>query len=378
MTDELLKIGVLFSQTGPMSVTENAHIQGVMLACEEINRDGGVGGRKLDPIILNPNGHDARYAELAAELLIKHHVPAIFGCCLSSSRKATLPVVERFNGILFYPSVYEGFEYSPNVIYGGAVPNQAVLPLLEYIFANRGNKFALIGSDTLYAREVNRIVNEFLQDSGGKVEEEVYFPFGTQEHQFEPLLKRLGNSGIDVIVSTVVGNDSVCFYNSYEKIGLSSTDLPIASLTTTESELTKMASKARSGHLSVAPYFGSLETSANVRFVNAFKRQFGHDAAPGVYSEVCYSQVHMFADAARQCGDLDADAILTALSGAVFKAPSGDVFLDIETNHFTLRPYVGRANAEGGFDVVWRSTNVVAPDPYLVAYDRTLTGRITK
>lgn len=377
MSDETVKVGVLFSQTGPMSVTESAHIQGVLLACEEINSSGGVSGRALEPILLNPEGNDARYAELAAELLVKHQVPAIFGCCLSSSRKAALPVVERFNGILFYPSVYEGFEYSPNVIYGGAVPNQAILPLLEYIFANHGNRFALVGSDTLYAREVNRIVNEFLEESGGHVEEEVYFPFGTDGNRFAPFLKRLGDADVDVIVSTVVGNDSVTFYNSFAEAGLSGNELPIASLTTTESELAKIQPDARTGHLSVAPYFGSLGSPASDRFVEAFQAQFGKQAVPGVYSEVCYAQVHMFAEALSRCGELDTDAILAALSGAVFKAPGGDVFLDIETNHFTLRPYVGRASSEGGFTIVWRSGNVIAPDPYLVAYDRTVNRRMT-
>lgn len=377
MSEDSIKIGVLFSQTGPMSVTEDAHIQGVLLACEEINADGGVSGRKLDPILLNPEGSDVRYAELAAELLIKHRVHAIFGCCLSTSRKAVLPVVERFNGVLFYPSVYEGFEYSPNVIYGGAVPNQAILPLLEYIFANHGSRFALIGSDTLYAREVNRIVNEFLQESGGQVEEEVYFPFGTDSNRFAPLLKRLGGADIDVIVSTVVGNDSVTFYNSFSKAELSGKELPIASLTTTESEMAKIQPGARAGHLSVAPYFGSLNNPASIRFVKAFRAQFGKHVTPGVYSEVCYAQVHMFAEAYRQCGEPDTDAILAALSGSVFKAPGGDVFLEIETNHFTLRPYVGRANAEGGFDIVWRSSNVIAPAPYLIAYDRTVNKRMT-
>ncbi len=377
MSEEFIKIGVLFSQTGPMSVSENAHIQGVLLACEEINAGGGVSGHKLEPILLNPEGSDNRYAELAAELLIKHRVPAIFGCCLSSSRKAALPVVERFNGVLFYPSVYEGFEYSPNVIYGGAVPNQAILPLLEYIFANHGNRFALVGSDTLYAREVNRIVNEFLQESGGHVEEEVYFPFGTDGNRFAPLLKRLGHADIDVIVSTVVGNDSVTFYNTFSEAGLSGSDLPIASLTTTESELTKIQPEARAGHLSIAPYFGSLNNPASTRFVESFQAQFGKDVIPGVYSEVCYAQVHMLAEALRQCSEPDTDAILAALSGAVFKAPGGDIFLDIDTNHFTLRPYVGRANADGSFSIVWRSGNVIAPDPYLVAYDRTVNKRMT-
>lgn len=377
MEDDTLKIGVLFSQSGPMSVSENAHIQGVLLACDEINQNGGINSRKLEPVVLNPDGDDKRYAEFATELLLKHQVKAIFGCCLSSSRKAVLPIVERFNGILFYPSVYEGFEYSPNVIYSGAVPNQVALPLLEYIFSKYGSRIALVGSDTLYAREVNRIVIEFLHDSGGVVTDEVYFPFGSKKKNFSPLLKRLAENPPDVVISTVVGDDSVVFYNSFTEAGLSGTELPIASLTTTESELAKIAPNARAGHLSVAPYFASLNTAANRKFVATFMNRYGKEVMPGVYSEVCYAQVHIFADAVRLCDEADSVSILAALSGAVFKAPGGDMFLDIDTNHFTLRPLIGQANADGSFDIIWKGKNVVGPDPYLVSYDRSVNGRMT-
>ncbi len=359
-----------------MAVSECAHIQGVLLACEKINNAQGIGGRLIEPVILDPGGIDEKYAELATELLLKHRVNAIFGACLSTSRKAVLPVIERFNGILFYPSVYEGFEYSPNVIYGGAVPNQVVIPLLEYIFQNHGTKIALIGSDTLYAREVNRIVTEFLSDSGGEVVMETYFPFQTRIEQFGSMMKRFADSGADVVISTVVGQDSVTLYNSLPLVGLSGLRLPIASLTTTESELAKIDDGAREGHVSAAPYFASIDTPANELFLAAFAKRYGPLVKPSVYSEVCYSQVHMFADALRQCENDETDQILAALSGAVYKSPGGDLFLDIETNHLTLRPLVGRANVGGEFDIVWKGSNIISPDPYLVTYDRTVTGRM--
>ncbi|MHA7774732.1 transporter substrate-binding domain-containing protein [Roseibium sp. M-1] len=375
MSDEAIRIGVLFSQSGPMAVSENAHIRGILLACEEINAAGGIAGRNLDPLILDPAGSDDRYADLAAELLVKHQVNVIFGACLSTSRKAIVPVVERFNGVLFYPSVYEGFEYSPNVIYGGAVPNQVVIPLLEYIFHNLGRRIALIGSDTLYAREVNRIVNEFLSESGGQVVLEKYLPFSTNLDTFAALFEQLGADGADAVISTVVGEDSVVFYNALHAAGIPGSDLPIASLTTTESELARIDPSARPGHISVAPYFSTLETVANRKFREAFSARFGSDIIPGVYSEVCYSQVHLFANAVRQCGSDETDLLLPALSGAVFKSPGGDLFLDIETNHLTFRPLIGRARNNGEFDIVFKGKNVF-PDPYLVAYDRTVTGRM--
>lgn len=376
MENEPIKIGVLFSQTGHMAVSENAHIQGILLACEEVNAAGGVDGNLLEPIILNPEGDDQKYAEMASELLLKHRVNTIFGCCLSSSRKAVLPMVERYNGILFYPSVYEGFEYSPHVIYGGAVPNQMIIPLLEYIYRNHGKRIALIGSDTLYAREINRIVTEFLAGSNGVLVSETYLPFGTPTKSIEAMLSQTIGDDVDAVLSTVVGEDSVSLYSAYAGSKFTDAKVPIASLTTTESELVKINPKARAGHLAVSPYFGSLETAENKAFVAAYQKRFGTDCIPGVYSEVGYSLVHIFANAVRLCGTTETEDILAALSGAVFKSPAGDLFVDIETNHFTRRPLVGRSNQNGGFEILWRGPSVVRPDPYLVAYDRSVGGEL--
>lgn len=375
MENNNIKIGVLFSQTGNMAVTENAHIQGVLLACEEINDHDGINGHQLEPVILNPDGDDRKYAELATELLLEHQVNTIFGCCLSTSRKAVLPIVERFNGILFYPSVYEGFEYSPNVIYGGAVPNQIILPLLEYVFQQHGKRIGLVGSDTLYAREINRIVKEFLSESG-EVIAETYLPFGTEPDRIEAVLNQAISDKVDAILSTVVGEDSVALYAAYAESDLSGSHVPIASLTTTESELTKIAPEAREGHLSVSPYFGTLNSPQNKSFVSAFQKRFGEDSIPSVYSEVGYSLVHFYANAVRLSGESDTASILKALSGAVFKAPSGDLFIDTDTNHFTMRPHIGKSKADGTIEIVWSSASIVRPDPYLVSYDRSVNGRI--
>ena len=376
MEQEPIKIGVLFSQTGPMAVTENAHLQGTLLACEEVNSAGGINGRLLDPVILNPEGDNRRYAELAAELLLKHRVNTIFGCCLSTSRKAVLPIVERYNGVLFYPSVYEGFEYSPNVIYGGAVPNQMILPLLEYVFKHHGKRIALIGSDTLYAREINRIVQEFLASSGGTTINETYLPFGASIEQMESELRNISQKAVDIILSTVVGEDSVALYEAHANLSPSENDAPFASLTTTESELAKMSASAREGHLSVASYFSTVSSPLNDQFVGAFTKRFGKESVPGVYSEVCYSLVHFFANAASISGSTDTEPLLEALSGAVFKGPGGDLSIDIDTNHFNLRPLIGKSLKDGTFEIVSKNPSVVRADPYLVAYDRTVSGHM--
>ncbi|WP_419913010.1 transporter substrate-binding domain-containing protein [Hoeflea sp.] len=378
MTKESIKIGVLFSQTGPMAVTENAHIQGILLACEQINAGGGVNGQPLEPVVLDPGGDDRKYAECATELFIQHQVNVIFGCCLSTSRKAVLPIVERYNGVLFYPSVYEGFEYSPSVIYGGAVPNQVVLPLLDYIFRHQGSRIALIGSDTLYAREINRIVNEFLDESGGIRTFEAYVDFGAGSETFGPAIEQIRGSEPDAIVSTVVGQDSVTFYDTFAAADLIGGELPIASLTTTESELARMRPEARAGHLSVASYFSSLNNDENRTFLDLFADRYPANGPPCVYTEVCYVQVHLLADALRVGSGLDTNSILAALSGAVFKGPGGNVYVDPGTNHTAARQHIGRATEAGTFDIVWSGTSVVVPDPYLVSYERSLGGELVE
>lgn len=375
MGDGTVKVGVLFSQTGKMAVTEAAHINGVLLACEEINNAGGIRGARIEPVLMNPDGDDRKYAEMATDLLLNHGVKTIFGCCLSTSRKAVLPLIERFDGVLFYPSVYEGFEYSPNVIYGGAVPNQLVPPLLEYLFQHHGTRIALIGSDTLYAREINRIVKEFLSESGGEVVSETYLPFSPDEGEITKAFSQCDVEKTDVILSTVVGEDSVKLYDLYGKTDLRKTRVPIASLTTTETELLNVSPKARDGHISVAPYFMSIDTPQNHAFLKAFGKKYGPDVRPSVYSEVGYSLVHFYANAAGMNGKLDTANLLQALSGSVFKAPGGDLSIDVNTNHFTLRPHIGRSREDGTFEIVWDSPRVAAPDPYLVAYDRAINAR---
>lgn len=370
--EKVIKIGVLFSQSGPMAISESAHLRGVLLACEEINQQGGIGGAQIAPIILDPAGDDLLYAKMATELLLKHRVNVIFGCCLSSSRKAVLPIIERFNGILFYPSVYEGFEYSPNVIYGGGVPNQLVLPLLKYIFQHYGKKIALIGLDYLYPREINRVVTEFLNASGGTVVAEKYLNFSVDTEDLKSTLSELLKKKPDVIFSTVVGLDSINLFNVYADLELAGVKPPIASLTSVESSIQALDKEKREGFISVASYFSSLNSDENKAFMEKFSAKFGAKTSPCVFSEVAYSLVHVFANALSAAKYNETESILAALSDAAINSPGGDLFLDLNTNHFAMMPYVAKSNREGQYDILWKSPSFIKPDPYLIAYDRSI------
>ncbi|WP_339634979.1 transporter substrate-binding domain-containing protein [uncultured Sneathiella sp.] len=375
MKQNPFSFGVLFSQSGMMAVTEIAHLQGVLLACDEINMGGGINGRLLDPIIFDPQSDASTYARMTTELLLRHNVNVIFGCCLSSSRKRVLPIVERFNGVLFYPSVYEGFEYSPNVIYGGATPNQMVIPLLEYLFSREWKKAVLIGTDTLFAREINRIVAEFLSESGGNFITKNYVPLGTPKEVYKNIALRAIESQPDIILSTFVGGEIQKFYECFSELAETHKLPPIASLTTTESELAKLPENARSGHLTVSPYFGSEDSVSNKKFVELYKSKYGDTHQPSVYTETTYSQIHLLCEGLKWSASDSSQDILSSLSNIILDTPGGQISLDKNTNHTILKRMIGESNENGEFDIVWSSPEVVNPDPYLMSYDRLIVPK---
>ena len=370
--DSQISIGVLFSQNGPMAVTEKAHLKGTLMAVDEINENGGIGGLLLNPIVEDPKSDPAIYRELAKKLLTQDRVSVIFGCCASANRKALLPIVERHGVLLIYPSFYEGFEYSPNIVYAGATPNQTVVPLVEFLFRNYGKKFALVGSNYIFPHEINRIVKEFLIESYGVATTEIYLPMGAHEELFSITAEKLAESGSNAILSTVVGNDTAKLYEACHRKGIDPKVCPIASLTTSESELSCMSADSRAGHITALPYFQSIDTKANREFLNRYESKFGPDDLPCVYSETTYSQVRVLARALGQINSQSPELLLSMIQGAQFEAPQGRIKIDPDNNHVYVTPRIGRSTTNGTFEVVWQAPEPVKPDPYLVAYDRTI------
>ncbi len=372
-SDDAYYVGILFSQSGTMAVTEQAHLKGALVAIDEINAGPGVAGKRLAPIIENPDSDPDLYRAMAKKLVVEDRVSTLFGCCSSASRKAVLPVLERHGAVLFYPSFYEGFEYCPNVIYGGATPNQTVIPLAEYLFEYHGKRLFLVGSDYIYPREINRIMSEFLQESAGEVVGEMYVPLGSPDDQFRNAVSRIAATAPDAVLSTVVGSDTAKLYAAFHAQGLDVASMPVASLTTSESELAEIPEDARAGHLTAACYFAALDNAASNRFRERYAHRFGQDELPSIYAETAYSQVHLFAQTVAATGTDDADMLLHALLGARFDAPQGMIMIDPDNNHVYATPKIGRARRDGGFDVLWQSGSWTKPDPYLIAYDRTIS-----
>jgi len=379
LDNDVIPVGVLFSHSGSMAVTEKAHLEGTLLAICEINASGGVLGKQIMPLIENPESSPSQYSVLAKDLLSNNDgVSAIFGCCSSASRKAVLPVIERFGCILFYPSFYEGFEYSPSVIYTGASPNQTVIPLIKYLFNNYGKNIFLVGSDYIYPHEMNRIVAEFLEESGGKLVGEEYISLGADKVAHRRVAEKIKNSQCDAVLSTVVGEDTVVFYEEYANATQNVEASPIASLTTSEAELVLMSENARQGNITSSSYFNTITCDENTTFIDGYKQKYGKKSQPSVYSQTAYFQVYLFAKALELSGEhYDVQALTSSLKDLQIDTPQGVVWVDGETNHVHLTPRIGLAKQDGSFDVVWEQNDLVKPDPYLVGYNRTILSKLS-
>ncbi|MYZ49429.1 transporter substrate-binding domain-containing protein [Propylenella binzhouense] len=360
------RIGVLFSQSGVTASIERTELNGTLLAIEQINERGGVLGRKLEVISYDPASDPKQFRSAAEKLLTADRVRLVFGCYMSSTRKAVLPVIERYRGLLFYPTLYEGFEYSPSCIYTGAAPNQNSLQLARYLFDSYGNRFFFVGSNYVYPYESNRIMNDLVSQTRGKVLDEIYVPLDARAEDFDRVLKKVAKAQPDVIFSTVVGRATAVFYEAYRRAGFDASRMPIASLTTSEAEVAEMSPEAAEGHITAAPFFETLGTPAARRFVAAYKARFGDEMPVTASAEAAFFQVHMAAMALARAGTDDPAVLLPELRQTEYDAPQGRVRIDPENNHTMLWPRVARLDAQGKFRIVWNPGVRVKPDPYCV------------
>ncbi|WP_260291866.1 transporter substrate-binding domain-containing protein [Sedimenticola hydrogenitrophicus] len=361
------RVGVLFSQTGVTSVIEKTQLNGTLLAIEELNSAGGVLGRQIEPVIYDPASEPYRFRDLALQLTNVDKVNVIFGCYMSSTRKAVLPVVERHNALLFYPTLYEGFEFSPNVIYTGAAPNQNSVQLAHFLMESFGKRFYFVGSNYIYPYESNRIMRDLVRQSGGEIIDERYLPLDAVEEDFESVVVDIVKNQPDVIFSTVVGQATAHFYRAYARAGLNSDMIPIASLTTNEADIREMGAEVACGHYTSAPYFEGIETEENECFVARFRARFGADEPVTSGAEAAYFQVHLFAEALKKSGDIGTEVLRNELMGGEYSAPQGRVRIDPDNGHTYLWPRIARVDANGRFVVVATTSSAVKPDPYLVS-----------
>lgn len=364
-----VKVGVLYSETGATSAIESSQLQGTLLAIDEINERGGIDGRELCAVRYDPQSDPQQFRALAEKLVTTDNINVIFGCYMSSTRKAVIPVVERYNRILFYATLYEGFEFSNNLIYTGAAPNQNSVQLADFMMSSFGGRVYMVGSDYIYPYESNRIMSDLVsQRPGGERVARRYVPVNAGPGDFNEIIDDIKNKQPDFIFSTVVGNATQHLYKAFAEAGLDPKNMPIASLTTSEVEVAQMGAAAAAGHFTAAPYFQSIDTEANHACLENINKRYGDKAVPNACWEAAYFQVHLFANAMRAAGSDQIDALMPKLLGSEFMAPQGRVRIEPSNHHTCLYPRIGRVNQKGQFTIVRASTTAVVPDPYLVTH----------
>ena len=375
-----IKVGVLHSLSGTMAISETVLKDVALMAIEEINAKGGVMGRKLEPVVVDPASNWPLFAEKARQLISQDKVAVTFGCWTSVSRKSVLPVYEELNSLLFYPVQYEGEELSKNVFYTGAAPNQQAIPAVEYLMSKDGGsakRWVLLGTDYVYPRTTNKILRAFLKSKGVAEADimEEYTPFGHSDYQtIIAKIKKFASEGKKTaVVSTINGDSNVPFYKELGNQGLKATDVPVVAFSVGEEELRGVDTKPLVGHLAAWNYFMSLKNPANddftkksAAYANA-KGIAGHKDKPLTNDpmEATYIGIYMWKQAVEKAKSTDTDKVIAAMAGQTFKAPGGFTStMDMKNHHLHKPVFIGEVKADGQFNVVWKTKGPVKAQPW--------------
>ncbi|KGD94133.1 branched-chain amino acid ABC transporter substrate-binding protein [Achromobacter sp. RTa] len=375
---DTIKVGILHSLSGTMAISETSLKDVALMAIEEINANGGVLGKKLEPVVVDPASNWPLFAEKSRQLLSQDKVAVVFGCWTSVSRKSVLPVFKELNGLLFYPVQYEGEELEKNVFYTGAAPNQQAIPAVEYLMSEDGGgakRFVLLGTDYVYPRTTNKILRAFLHSKGVKDSDigEVYTPFGHSDYQtIVANIKKFATGGKTAVVSTINGDSNVPFYKELGNAGLKATDVPVVAFSVGEEELRGVDTKPLVGHLAAWNYFESIKNPVNQDFIKKWKAYAQAKNLPNAATvvtndpmEATYIGIHMWKQAVEQAKSTDVDKVIASMGGQKFDAPDGYAIEMDKTNHHLHKPvYIGEIRADGQFNVVWKSKGPIRAQPW--------------
>ena len=358
---DVVKVGILHSLTGTIAIAEAAIVDAEKLAIDEINEQGGVLGRKIEPIIEDGASDWPTFAEKARKLLLRDKVPVVFGCYTSASRKSVLPVFERQNGLLYYPTYYEGQEISKNVIYTAQEATQSVIAAIEWMAANRGKSFFLVGSDYIYPRTCNKIAKPTIARVGGKTLGEEYAPLGHTE--FSSIINKIKAAKPDCIYSTVVGGSNVAFYKQLNAAGLDGKKQTLLSTVVSENEIDGIGKDNAVGFLACMGYFQSQKNPTNEKFVKAIKAKYGQERVVGDPMECGYTGVHFWRLAVEKAKSFDVQKVVAASSDLPLDAPEGKIKLHASNHHTWKHARIGVARTDGQFDILHESP-LIEPNPF--------------
>ncbi len=375
---DTIKVGILHSLSGTMAISETSLKNVALMAIAEINANGGVLGKQLEPVVVDPASNWPLFAEKARQLISQDKVSVVFGCWTSVSRKSVLPVFKELNSLLFYPVQYEGEELEKNVFYTGAAPNQQAIPAVEYLMSKEGGgakRFVLLGTDYVYPRTTNKILRAFLHSKGVKDSDidEVYTPFGHSDYQtIVANIKKFSAGGKTAVISTINGDSNVPFYKELGNAGLKATDVPVMAFSVGEEELRGVDAKPLVGHLAAWNYFESVKNPVNAAFIKKWKAYALAQKLPNADTvvtndpmEATYVGIYMWKQAVEKAKSTDTDKVIAAMAGQTFNAPSGYVLEMDPTNHHLHKPVmIGEIKADGQFNVVYKTKTTIRAQPW--------------
>ena len=367
---ETIKVGILHSLSGTMAISETTLKDAMLMLIEEQNKKGGILGKKLEAVVVDPASNWPLFAEKARELITKDKVAAVFGCWTSVSRKSVLPVFKELNNILFYPVQYEGEESERNVFYTGAAPNQQAIPAVDYLAKEeKVERWVLAGTDYVYPRTTNKILEAYLKSRGVKAEDIMinYTPFSHSDWQtIVSDIKKFGSSGKKTaVVSTINGDANVPFYKELANQGISAKDIPVVAFSVGEEELAGVDTKPLAGHLAAWNYFMSIDTPENKDFIakwHAFTKN--PKRVTNDPMEAHYIGFNMWVKAVEKAGTVDPDKVIAALPGIKQANLTGGVSEMLANHHITKPVFIGEIEGNGQFDVVWKTPGLVPGDAW--------------
>jgi urea transport system substrate-binding protein len=362
-----------------MAISETALKDMALMSIEDINKKGGVLGKKLEPVVVDPASDWPLFATKARQLISQDHVAVTFGCWTSVSRKSVLPVYKELNSLLFYPVQYEGEELEKNVFYTGAAPNQQAIPALEYLMSKDGGsakRFVLLGTDYVYPRTTNKILRSFLHSKGVSDADimEEYTPFGHSDYQtiVANIKKFAGEGKKTAVISTINGDSNVPFYKELGNAGLKAKDIPVVAFSVGEEELRGVDTKPLVGQLAAWNYFMSVKNPTNTAWIKQWKDYAKAHNLPTANKpltndpmEATWIGIHMWAQAVEKAKSTDTDKVIAAMAGQTYKAPSGFVAEMDPKNHHLHKPvFIGEVKADGQFNVVWKTPGPIKAQPW--------------
>jgi len=369
-----IRVGILHSLSGTMATSERPVADVTLMAIREINRRGGLLGRRVVPVLVDGRSDPKIFAREAERLITDEKVAVVFGCWTSASRKAVKPVFEKRHNLLFYPVQYEGFEESHNIVYTGATPNQQIIPAIRWSSRHLGKRLYLVGSDYIFPRMANWIIRREARILGIEIVGESYIPLGSS--RVGEIVRKIIQSDANVVINTINGDSNIAFFQAMRNVGHGRKKIPSMSFSIDENEVRKIQETIDiSGDYVAWNYFQSLRSDENRRFVEAYRADYGQDAILSDPMEAAYIGVQLWAQTVRVLGTTEVHAVRHALKTLSYRAPEGIVSIDAENYHTWKTVRIGRIRSDSQFDVVWDSVIPVRPEPYPLRISKSEADR---